>query len=104
MTDSEPAPPLARAAAPGSWPSLAPQAFYGLAGEVVRIMEPHSEADPVADRIRESLDTAGPEGMTKTEIRNLSSVTQAPNASIRLCDRSDIRHHSVLCRLLSILH
>jgi hypothetical protein len=48
-------------------------------------MEPHSEADPVADRIRESLDTAGPEGMTKTEIRNLSSVTQAPNASIRLC-------------------
>jgi hypothetical protein len=31
------------------WPApIAPEAFYGLAGEVVREIEPHSEADPVA--------------------------------------------------------
>jgi hypothetical protein len=32
-----------------SWPSpLAKQAFYGLAGEFVKLIEPHTEADPVA--------------------------------------------------------
>lgn len=32
-----------------SWPEpLAPEAFYGLAGEVVRAIEPHTEADPAA--------------------------------------------------------
>ena len=31
-----------------SWPELADEAFHGLAGEIVREMEPHSEADPVA--------------------------------------------------------
>jgi hypothetical protein len=32
-----------------SWPEpLAPEAFYGLAGEIVRAIEPHSEADPAA--------------------------------------------------------
>jgi DNA-binding transcriptional ArsR family regulator len=31
-----------------SWPeALAPEAFHGLAGEIVSILEPHSEADPV---------------------------------------------------------
>lgn len=31
------------------WPSkLAEQAFHGIAGEIVRVIEPHSEADPVA--------------------------------------------------------
>ncbi len=31
------------------WPSpMAPEAFQGLAGDVVRLIEPHSEADPVA--------------------------------------------------------
>ena len=30
------------------WPELANAAYYGLAGDVVRIIEPHSEADPVA--------------------------------------------------------
>jgi len=31
------------------WPnSLAPEAYHGLAGDIVHIIEPHSEADPVA--------------------------------------------------------
>ena len=34
---------------PRQWPdSLAPAAFYGLAGDFVRLVEPHSEADPAA--------------------------------------------------------
>jgi hypothetical protein len=33
---------------PAPWPELAPEAFHGLAGEVVRAIEPHTEADPVA--------------------------------------------------------
>ncbi len=36
----------------GEWPPwpepLAPEAFHGLAGEIVRTIEPHSEADPAA--------------------------------------------------------
>jgi hypothetical protein len=31
-----------------SWPTLDPAALYGLAGEVVRTIEPHTEGDPVA--------------------------------------------------------
>lgn len=32
-----------------SWPApLAPAAYHGLAGEIVRLVEPHSEADPAA--------------------------------------------------------
>jgi hypothetical protein len=31
-----------------SWPTLDPKACYGLAGEVVATIEPHSEADPAA--------------------------------------------------------
>ena len=32
-----------------TWPeALAPEAFHGLAGEIVSLLEPHSEADPVA--------------------------------------------------------
>lgn len=31
-----------------SWPEIEDEAFHGLAGEIVRSMEPHSEADPVA--------------------------------------------------------
>lgn len=31
-----------------TWPVLAPDAFYGLAGDIVRTIEPYSEADPVA--------------------------------------------------------
>lgn len=30
------------------WPTLPDEALYGLAGEVVRLYEPHTEADPVA--------------------------------------------------------
>ena len=30
------------------WPSISKQAFYGIAGEFVRLVEPHTEADPVA--------------------------------------------------------
>jgi len=30
------------------WPVMAPEAFYGLAGEFVGLVEPHTESDPVA--------------------------------------------------------
>jgi hypothetical protein len=30
------------------WPEIAPQAFHGLAGEIVRTIAPYTEADPVA--------------------------------------------------------
>ena len=30
------------------WPEMASQAFHGLAGEFVRLVEPHTESDPVA--------------------------------------------------------
>ena len=30
------------------WPKPTEEAFYGLAGDIVRIVEPHSEADPMA--------------------------------------------------------
>ena len=30
------------------WPVMAPEAYHGLAGRIVRAIEPHSEADPVA--------------------------------------------------------
>src|SRR5262249_10519481 len=32
----------------GFTPQMAPEAYYGLAGRIVRAIEPHSEADPVA--------------------------------------------------------
>ena len=35
-------------APPDGWPVLHPSALHGLAGEVVRAIEPHSEADPAA--------------------------------------------------------
>ncbi len=44
----------AATACPGSkqetapWPAMAPEAFYGLAGEFVRLVEPHTESDPAA--------------------------------------------------------
>lgn len=31
-----------------AWPTLAPEALHGLAGEIVRAIDPHTEADPVA--------------------------------------------------------
>ena len=34
--------------AAGRWPELAPEALYGLPGDVVRTVEPHTEAAPVA--------------------------------------------------------
>jgi hypothetical protein len=36
------------APAPSPWPSIAPEAFHGLAGRIVRTIAPYSEADPVA--------------------------------------------------------
>lgn len=30
------------------WPTLAPEALYGLAGDIVRTVEPQTESDPVA--------------------------------------------------------
>jgi hypothetical protein len=37
----------AQATPPREFPKLAEEAFYGLAGEIVHMIEPHSEADPV---------------------------------------------------------
>jgi hypothetical protein len=34
--------------APEPWPVMDPAAYYGLPGDIVRAIEPHSEADPVA--------------------------------------------------------
>jgi len=33
---------------PSKWPRLAPEAYFGILGEIVRAIEPHSEADPAA--------------------------------------------------------
>ena len=33
---------------PPPWPTLAPEALYGLPGEIVRVIEPETESDPVA--------------------------------------------------------
>ena len=33
---------------PAPWPTLAEEAYYGLPGDIVRTIEPHTEADPVA--------------------------------------------------------
>ena len=33
---------------PSAWPKIAEEAFHGLPGEIVRAIEPHTEADPVA--------------------------------------------------------
>lgn len=30
------------------WPEISPEAFYGLAGEIIRAIEPHTESDPFA--------------------------------------------------------
>ena len=38
--------PLLDVSAP--WPELAEEAYYGLAGKIVRTIEPHTESDPVA--------------------------------------------------------
>src|SRR5215472_6215220 len=34
--------------APREFPVMAPEAFIGVAGEIVRLIEPHTESDPVA--------------------------------------------------------
>jgi hypothetical protein len=39
---------MAAKAADSTWPLIDDAAYYGLAGDVVRTIEPHSEADPVA--------------------------------------------------------
>ena len=44
-TYAPPAPPVPESR---PWPTLRPEALYGLPGEIVRAIEPHTEADPVA--------------------------------------------------------
>ncbi|MFH1738228.1 MAG: hypothetical protein ABIH23_04420, partial [bacterium] len=39
---------LAQRSADPLWPQVDPAAYHGLSGEFVRIIEPHSEADPIA--------------------------------------------------------
>ncbi|MBI4642279.1 MAG: hypothetical protein HY743_00735 [Deltaproteobacteria bacterium] len=46
--------PTARSKETASWPVMAQEAFYGLAGEFVGLVTPHTESDPVAlNRIRQ---------------------------------------------------
>jgi hypothetical protein len=33
---------------PAGWPTIAAEAYHGLAGEVVRVIGPHTECDPIA--------------------------------------------------------
>lgn len=40
--------PLVVSVVPRPWPEIDEDAYYGLAGDVVRTIEPHSEADPAA--------------------------------------------------------
>jgi hypothetical protein len=49
-SDSNKAPPPRPAPEPvqQAWPTMDEAAYYGLAGDIVRTMEPHTEADPVA--------------------------------------------------------
>jgi hypothetical protein len=42
------APPTQMSAADDLWPAIDDAAYYGLAGEVVRAIDPHTEADPIA--------------------------------------------------------
>ena len=45
----EPTPmPTLAASREAVWPEAAPEMFHGLAGDIVRLIEPHTEADPVA--------------------------------------------------------
>ena len=39
---------VAYVASVARWPTLSPEALYGLPGEFVHLVEPHSEADPAA--------------------------------------------------------
>ena len=43
-----PEPPPGSSSPEPDWPTLAPEALYGVAGQIVEAIAPHSEADPVA--------------------------------------------------------
>ena len=43
---ADPAPPAVEWEEVRPWPTLDPAALFGLAGDVVRVLEPHTEADP----------------------------------------------------------
>jgi hypothetical protein len=47
-TDNRPSPLPSVAPAMVAWPTMSGDAYHGLAGDVVREIEPHTEADPVA--------------------------------------------------------
>jgi len=48
LSDEVPAPSRSVGSNAPEWPTLDPAALHGLAGKVVRLIEPHTEADPVA--------------------------------------------------------
>jgi hypothetical protein len=48
QTESPPVSPSVANVASVAWPVIDEAAYYGLAGDVVRTIEPHTEADPVA--------------------------------------------------------
>ena len=72
------------------WPELADAAYYGLAGNVVRIIEPHSEADPVA-LLLQFLTAAG-NLMGRTAYFQVESDRHCPNIfSVMVGDSSKAR-------------
>jgi hypothetical protein len=75
-------PPLASLASL-EWPALDDAAFYGLSGEIVRTIEPHSEADPAALLIQ-ALTLSG------------NIIGQAPHYQIE----SDNHHANLFCVLV----
>ena len=48
VTDAPLVPQMAGADTSADWPVIDEAAYHGLAGEVMRTIEPHTEADPVA--------------------------------------------------------
>src|SRR5262249_28479478 len=48
LQDQQQAKPKALHVSEHPWPVLQPEALYGLVGEVVKVIAPHTEADPVA--------------------------------------------------------
>jgi hypothetical protein len=46
--DFNPSKPQASPIADAPWPQIDEAAFYGLAGDIVKTIKPHTEADPIA--------------------------------------------------------
>jgi len=60
---------------PENWPQpLAEQAFYGLPGDIVRTIEPHTEADPAA--LAKALEVTPDQLLDEHETKSLESLVR----------------------------